>query len=284
MSSSRADAFRKLHAAGTFVMPNPFDVGSTRLLSSLGFQALATTSAGFAATLGRLDMSVSLDDLLGHVAALTAATELPLNVDSERCFAEDLAGIGATIAALADAGAAGCSIEDWNPVTGKVDGLEDATKRVAAAAAAARKAGIVLTARCENHIRGVTDFEDTMRRLIAYVQAGAEVAYAPGLVDLAQLRRVVEEVGAPINALLIPKGPSVSQLADVGVRRISVGSGLSTIAYGAMIGAAKELLASGTIAAAANFDRKLVADAFKPQPLPQGGQGIIALSSAKSSR
>jgi 2-methylisocitrate lyase-like PEP mutase family enzyme len=247
--TTTADRFHELHSSGTFVMPNPFDVGSTRLLTQLGFPALATTSAGFAATLGRLDMQVTRDELVAHVATLTAATDLPMNVDSERCFADDAAGIAETVQLLADAGAAGCSIEDWNPALGAIDSIEVATERVAAAARAADTAGIVLTARCENHLHGVNDLDDTIARLQAYRQAGAHAVYAPGLMDLTHIRRVVDETGAPVNVLIFPGCPSVSELAEAGVRRISLGSALSTAAFGAVVVAARSVLADGVLPA-----------------------------------
>jgi 2-methylisocitrate lyase-like PEP mutase family enzyme len=255
--------FHELHSSGTFVMPNPFDVGSTRLLTELGFEALATTSAGFAATLGRLDMRVSRDELVAHVAALSAATTLPMNVDAERCFADDPAGVAETVRLLAEAGASGASIEDWNPVTGAIDPLEVAVQRVAAAAGAADDAGLVLTARCENHLHGVDDLDDTVARLRAYSSAGAHAVYAPGLVDLGQIRRVVDETGSPVNVLLWPGGPNVAALADVGVRRISVGGSLSSIAYGAVVAAARALMSTGTLPSdAPRLDRALAAAAF----------------------
>ena len=245
--TTSTDRFRSLHTDGTFVMPNPYDLGSARLLAALGFTALASTSAGFAATLGRLDMTVGRDELLAHIGPLAAATDLPLNVDSERCFADDLAGVTETVELLAEAGAAGCSIEDWNPVAQAIDPLAVSVERVGAAAAGAANTGIVLTARCENHLHGVDDLDDTIARLQAYVAAGAEVVYAPGLVDLGQIATVVDAVGVPSNVLILPGGPSVSQLADAGVRRISTGSLLSRIAHGAMVAAAERLRDEGVI-------------------------------------
>lgn len=247
MTSLARQQFRALHSSDIFVMPNPFDLGSTRLLTALGFPALATTSAGFAATLGRLDMSVTRDELLEHVASLTSATPLPMNVDSERCYADDAAGVAETVRLLAETGAAGCSIEDWNPATDAIDPTDVAVERVAAAAAAADAAGMVLTARCENHLHGVQDLDDTIARLQAYRRAGAHAVYAPGLVDLTQIGRVVDETGAPVNVLLLPGGPSVAQLAEVGVRRVSLGSALSTVAFGAVVRAARAVLDDGVL-------------------------------------
>jgi 2-methylisocitrate lyase-like PEP mutase family enzyme len=246
--TTSTDRFRSLHSEGIFVMPNPYDLGSARLLAALGFSALASTSAGFAATLGRLDMTVGRDELLAHVEPLAAATDLPLNVDSERCFADDLAGVTETVELLADAGAAGCSIEDWNPNTKAIDSVDVAVERVAAAAAGAAKSGLVLTARCENHLHGIDDLDDTIARLQAYTTAGAEVVYAPGLIDIDQITTVVRAVGAPVNVLILPGGPSVAQLGDAGVRRVSTGSLLSRISHGAMVAAAERLRDTGVIA------------------------------------
>lgn len=261
--STASDRFRELHAAGTFVMPNPYDLGSARLLATLGFQALASTSSGFAATLGRLDMTVNRDELLAHVGPLAAATSLPLNVDSERCYADDLAGVTETVRLLAAAGAAGCSIEDWNPATNSIDPADVAVERVRAAADGAAVTGLVLTARCENLLHGVDDLDDTIARLQAYVRAGAEVAYAPGLVDLGQIERVVNAVGVPVNVLIRPGGPSVAELAAVGVRRISTGGLLSHIANGAMVAAAQRLRDDGTVSRSEPFlSSKLAAEAL----------------------
>ncbi|MEY2581104.1 MAG: hypothetical protein QOE09_953 [Ilumatobacteraceae bacterium] len=246
--TTSTDRFRSLHADGIFVMPNPYDLGSARLLAALGFSALASTSAGFAATLGRLDMMVGRDELLAHVEPLAAATELPLNVDSERCFADEPAGVTETVGLLADAGAAGCSIEDWNPIANAIDAVDTAVERVAAAAAGAAESGLVLTARCENHLHGVDDLDDTIARLKAYTRAGAEVVYAPGLIDIDQIRTVVAAVGVPVNVLILPGGPSVAQLGEAGVRRVSTGSLLSRISLGAMVAAAERLRDTGVIA------------------------------------
>jgi 2-methylisocitrate lyase-like PEP mutase family enzyme len=251
--STIIDRFRTLHAEGTFVMPNPYDLGSARLLAALGFSALASTSSGFAATLGRLDMTVSRDELLAHVGPLAAATDLPLNVDSERCFADDLAGVHECVELLAAAGAAGCSIEDWNPLTASIDPLDVATARVGAAAAGAAATGLVLTARCENHLHGIDDLDDTIGRLQAYTAAGADVVYAPGLVDLGQIAAVIEAVSVPVNVLIRPGGPSVAQLGAAGVRRISTGGMLSRIAHGAMVAAAERLRDDGVVSSSEPF-------------------------------
>ncbi|MEP7112380.1 MAG: isocitrate lyase/phosphoenolpyruvate mutase family protein [Ilumatobacteraceae bacterium] len=261
--TTSTDRFRALHTDGTFVMPNPHDLGSARLLAALGFPALASTSSGFAATLGRLDMTVSRDELLDHVGSLTTATDLPLNVDSERCYADDLPGVVETVQLLAQAGAAGCSIEDWNPAADAIDPLDVAVARVGAAAAGAADSGLVLTARCENHLHGINDLDDTIARLQAYVAAGAEVVYAPGLVDLGEIAMLVNAVGVPVNMLIVPGGPSVAQLGEAGARRISTGGTLARIAYGAMVLAAERLRDEGVVATTEPFlSRKLAAEAL----------------------
>ncbi|MGH3034541.1 MAG: isocitrate lyase/PEP mutase family protein [Gaiellaceae bacterium] len=245
----RRARFRALHAGERlFVMPNPWDVGSARLLASCGFQALATTSAGFAWSLGKLDQNVSRAELIAHVASLAAATPLPLNVDSERCYPDDPGGVRETVALLAGAGAAGFSIEDYDPAADRIDVIDVAAERVALAAEAAHRLPdpMVLTGRAENHIRGVDDLDDTIARLIAYRDAGADAAYAPGLSDIDQIAAVVQAVAVPVNVLALPNGPTVSELASVGVRRVSTGSSLTRSAYGALLAGAQELLAEGT--------------------------------------
>ncbi|HUZ36326.1 MAG TPA: isocitrate lyase/phosphoenolpyruvate mutase family protein [Streptosporangiaceae bacterium] len=245
-----AQRFLGLHqAASPLLLPNPWDVGSARLLASLGFSALATTSAGFAATLGRLDGQVTRDEALAHAAAIVAATALPVSADLENCFADDPAGVAQTVRLAIGAGLAGCSVEDF---TGDEDtpiydrGL--AADRVAAAAEAATTGPgrLILTARAENYLHGKPDLADTIARLQAYQQAGADVLYAPGLTTLADIEAVVSSVDRPVNVLALPAGPSVAELADAGVRRISVGSALAWAALGALTEAAQELRDHGT--------------------------------------
>ena len=247
-------------------MPNPWDVGSARLLERLGFPALATTSAGFAWSLGKPDQQVTRDELVDHVAALAAAVSVPLNVDSERLYPDEPGGVAGTVRLLAEAGAAGCSIEDYNPGTGGIDDVTEAAARVAEAADAAHAAGMVLTGRCEHHIRGVDDLDGTIQRLIAYRDAGADCLYAPGLTGLEQIRRVVDEVAAPINVLALPSAPPIGELETIGVRRISTGSLLAATAYGALVAGARELFDEGTSRyAAGHVDRALLAEAFGPE-------------------
>lgn len=241
-----AERFRELHQTGCFVLPNPWDVGSAKILQGLGFKALATTSSGHAATFGRTDQQVTLDELLRHAEDIVAAVDIPLNLDSERCFGATAAEVEANVARMGDTGAAGCSIEDYNPQTGGIDPVEAAVERVAAAAAGAVGSGMVLTGRCENHLYGVHDLDNTIGRLIAYRDAGAEVLYAPGLHEPEVIRRVVAEVDRPINILANQRTPAVAELADLGVRRISTGSGLARAALGALITASAELREHGT--------------------------------------
>ena len=244
-------------------MPNPWDVGSARLLASLGFEALATTSAGFAWTLGRLDQNVTREELVAHVAELTAATDLPLNVDSENGFPNEPGGVAETVAQLAAAGAAGCSIEDYDPVAKRIEDFELAVERigVAAAAAHALPEPLLLTARAENHLRGNQDLDDTIRRLVAYRDAGADAVYAPGLTDLEEIARLVREVEIPVNVLTLPGGPTVSELEAVGVRRISTGSLLASAAYGALVEEAQRLRTDGISPAASDMISRKTLDA-----------------------
>jgi 2-methylisocitrate lyase-like PEP mutase family enzyme len=236
-----------------FVMPNPWDVGSARLLESCGFEALATTSAGFAWSLGKLDQRVTRDELVAHVASLGEATALPLNVDSERCYPDDPGGVAETVRLLAEAGAAGCSIEDYDPAGG-IEDIAVAAERVRIAADAAQSLPdpVVLTARAENHIRDADDLDDTIARLLAYRAAGADVVYAPGLAELDQITAVVDAVGVPLNVLALPAGPTVAELASVGVRRVSTGGALARAAYSALFAGAQELLREGTSGYAAD--------------------------------
>jgi 2-methylisocitrate lyase-like PEP mutase family enzyme len=238
--------FRSLHSPGTpLVMPNAWDVGSAKLFASLGFAAIATTSGGFAASLGLADGGVSREEALAHTAALAAATPLPVNADLEDCFADEPAGVAATITAAAEAGAAGASVEDYAR-SGTIHPIGPAAARVAAASEAARATGLVLTARAENLIRGVHDLADTIARLQAYQEAGADVLYAPGLLSIDDVRSVVTSVDRPVNVLLLPGGPDVAELAAAGAARLSVGATLTWVAWGAVAAAATELRDGGT--------------------------------------
>ena len=236
-----ADRFRTLHEAGLFVMPNPWDRGSARILEELGFVALATTSAGHGRSLGKNDQQVTRDELVAHVAELTDQVDVPLNVDSERLFPDDEGGIAETVRLLAEAGAAGCSIEDYDPGRGAIVPVDEAASAVGTAAEACRAHGVVLTARAEHLLYGGHDLDDVVARLSAYRDAGAEVVYAPGLTAEADIARVVAEVGGPVNVLALPGTPSIERLAELGVRRISTGSGLHHVAYQALSKAASAL-------------------------------------------
>jgi 2-methylisocitrate lyase-like PEP mutase family enzyme len=266
--ADKADQFLALHHGDRpLLMPNPWDRGSAVLLASLGFQALATTSSGFAATLGRLDGSVSRDEALAHAAALVDATDLPVSGDLENGFAPDPAGVAETVAGALDAGLAGCSIEDY---AGRGDdriydaGL--AVERVAAAVEVAHGGSVhlVITARAENHIHGHDDLDDTIARLQAYQQAGADVLFAPGVTALDDVRRLVSSVDRPVNVLALPNGPTVAELAAAGVRRLSVGGAFAFAALGAVVEAARELLDEGTYGywAHARVGRDAVRQAF----------------------
>ena len=257
--------FRELHRPGNpLLIPNPWDAGSARVLAALGFQALATTSSGFAATLGRPDMSVTRDEALGHAAAIVAATELPVSADLEKGFADDPAGVAETVGQAAAVGLAGCSIEDY---TGRADApifdLAPAAERIAAAVEAAQ-GRLVLTARAENHLHGNDDLHDTIARLQRYQEAGADVLYAPGLTDADHIRAVVTSVDRPVNVLALPTAPTVAELADLGVARISVGGAFAFAAYGALVEAAEELRDAGTYGfwRRAGVGRKVTAKAF----------------------
>lgn len=239
------ERFSRLHESGIFIMPNAWDIGSAVVLQSLGFEAIATTSSGFAASLGRHDQTVSLGELGVHVADLCDAVDIPLSVDAEAGYAVESEGLPRTVGVLAGAGAAGVSIEDHMPDRGLL-GAEEATDRVGRFVAAAREEGMTVTARAENHLYGVDDLDDTISRLRAYANAGADVLYAPGLGDLNQIQRLVSEVERPVNVLLVPGGPSVGGLGGVGVRRVSTGGALTFTAYGALARAGRELLESGT--------------------------------------
>ena len=234
----RAQAFRALHYGGTFVIPNPWDAGSARVFEALGFEALATTSSGFAFTLGRLDGAATLDEVCAHTTQLDEATGLPVSVDLENGYSADAAGVAAAIARVADAGAVGASIEDYAP-SGGLYGLDEAVERVVAAVEAARRLDFpfVLTARAENHIRGNPDLADTIARLQAFEAAGADVLYAPGLRTVDEIRAVCGAVKRPVNVLAFGD-LSLAQLADAGAQRVSVGGGLTWVAVRAFADAA----------------------------------------------
>jgi 2-methylisocitrate lyase-like PEP mutase family enzyme len=243
----KAVAFRALHEGDTFVIPNPWDVGSARVLEALGFEALATTSSGFAFTLGRLDGNATLDDVAEHVRALADATDVPISVDLENGYGREPEHAAAAIARAAEAGAVGGSIEDFDPA-GELYAVDHAAERVAAAVEAARALDFpfTLTARAENHIRGRPDLDDTIMRLQAYERAGADVLYAPGLRDAEQIAAVCAAVSRPVNVLALPT-LTVDEIAAAGARRVSVGGSLAWVAVGAMAAAAEAIRDRGDL-------------------------------------
>lgn len=244
----KAERFLALHRGDQpLLMPNPWDVGSARLLESLGFAALATTSSGFAATLGLLDGSVSRDEAIAHAAAIVAATDLPVSADLENCFADHPDGVAETIRQALGAGLAGCSVEDY--AKRDDDPIYDralAAERVAAAAEVAHGGPVhlVLTARAENYLHGKPDLADTIARLQSYAEAGADVLFAPGVTNVDDVRALVGATGLPVNVLAgaLP----VAELAAIGVKRISVGGGFAFTALGALVQAARELREQGS--------------------------------------
>lgn len=248
--NNRTSQFRALHRrAGAFVIPNPWDVGTARILAALGFEALATTSAGMAYALGRRDGQIAPEQVLEHCRDIVAATDLPVSADLEKGFGDSPESVAETIVAAADTGLAGGSIEDYSgDARGPIYDFDLAVERIVAAAAARDRlsSDFVLTARCENFLRGIDDLDDTIRRLQAYEAAGADVLYAPGLRDLQMIRTVCSAVNKPVNVLMAPPGASVAELADAGAKRISVGSALTRAALGAFIEAAREIRDRGT--------------------------------------
>lgn len=248
---SKGAEFRALHEReGAFIIPNPWDVGSARMLASLGCEALATTSAGMAFALGVREGGVSPDDVLAHCRALVAATGLPVSADLEKGFGDSPESAAETIRAAAATGLAGGSLEDF---TGDeayaIFPFDLAVARIEAAVAArdALPDDFVLTARCENLIHGIDDLDDTIRRLQAYEAAGADVLYAPGLRDLESVRRVCQAVRKPVNVLPPPgAGFTLENLSEAGAKRISVGSLLARVAYGAFIAASREMADTGS--------------------------------------
>ena len=256
----KAADFRALHEGEAFVIPNPWDAGSARVLAALGFKALASTSSGFAFTLGRLDGDATLDEVVEHARVLDQATSLPVAIDLENGRGPEPEDAALAITRVAEAGAVGGSIEDYDPA-GRLYELDHAVERVAAASEAAKRLSFpfTLTARAENHIRGNPDLGDTIARLTAYERAGADVLYAPGLRSGGEIRTVCEATTKPLNVLAHP-GLSVSEIVDAGGRRISVGGGLTWVAVGAMVAAAKEIRDDGdfsSLAAPDPFDEWL---------------------------
>jgi len=243
--SDKTDVFRALHVPGRpLLIPNPWDAGTAKLLGDLGFRALATTSSGHAATLGRTDGSVTRDEALAHAATIVAAVDVPVSADLEDGFGQRPDAVSATVTGAAEVGLAGCSIEDFSE--GAAPSIYDVGLVVAAVEAAHGDVRLVLTARAENFVRSHPDLADTIARLQAYQEAGADVLYAPGLVDIDDIRRLVSSVDRPVNVLVRPGLASVAALAQVGVARISVGGAFSQVALAALTRAGRELIDDGT--------------------------------------
>jgi 2-methylisocitrate lyase-like PEP mutase family enzyme len=244
----KADLFRELHGGEPFVIPNPWDAGSAKVLAGLGFKALATTSGGLAFTLGRGDGTVTLDDMATHVASLSDATDVPVSVDLENGYGPAPEDAARAIETAAYAGAVGGSIEDFDRDDGELYEPARATERVAAAVEAARGLDFyfTLTARAENFLRGNPDLDDTIARLRAFEEAGADVLYAPALTDADQIRPVCEAVTKPVNVLVFGRlGLSFAELAELGAQRVSVGSGLTWAAVRGAIDAAERIIDRG---------------------------------------
>ena len=241
----KAAAFRALHEGEPFLIPNPWDAGSARVFAALGFKALATTSSGFAFTLGRLDGEATLEEVVAHTAALDDATDLPVSVDLENGYGAEPEQAARAIVRVAGVGAVGGSIEDWDP-NGRLYEPAHAVERVAAAVDAARGLdfAFTLTARAENHVRGNPDLDDTIARLQAYEQAGADVLYAPGLRTADEIAAVCTAVSKPVNVLARP-GLSLADVYSAGAQRVSVGGALAWIAVKAMADAAAVLREEG---------------------------------------
>jgi 2-methylisocitrate lyase-like PEP mutase family enzyme len=248
----RGEAFRALHEGSPFVIPNPWDAGSAKVFAALGFEALATTSSGFAFTLGRQDGDVTLDEVVVHTGALAAATSLPISVDLENGYGPDPADAARAISRAAEAGAVGGSIEDYDPAGG-IYGIEHATERVAAAVEAAGDLDFpfTLTARAENFVRDKPDLDDTVARLQAYERVGADVLYAPRLPGVEEIRAIRSATSKPLNVLAGP-GVSVAEVIEAGGQRISVGGRLAWIAINSMAAAALQLRDGGEMSSLAD--------------------------------
>jgi 2-methylisocitrate lyase-like PEP mutase family enzyme len=248
--TEKAQRFLALHVPGTpLLMPNAWDIGSAKLFASLGVGALATTSGGFAASRGRLDGAIQRDEVLAHNGELVAAVDLPVSADLENCFADDADGVAATISEAIGQGLAGGSVEDFTgDKAAPIYDLAEATERVRAAAEAAHAGPVpfVLTARAENYLHGRVDLADTIGRLQAYQEAGADVLFAPRLVDPDEVRQLLAAVDLPVSVLVTPDAPTIAELAALGVSRISTGGAIAAASYGFAIGAVRQLQDAGT--------------------------------------
>jgi 2-methylisocitrate lyase-like PEP mutase family enzyme len=249
-SAENAQRFLALHVPRTpLLMPNAWDIGSAKLFESLGVGAIATTSGGFAASRGRLDGAMSREEVLGHCSELVDAVDIPVSADLEDCFADDPEGVAATITSAIGRGLAGGSIEDFTRNTDTpIYELAEAADRVRAAAEAAHSGPVrfVLTARAENYLHGRVDLADTITRLQTYQEAGADVLFAPRVVDPAELRTLLAAVDRPVSVLVTPDAPPIGALAELGVGRISVGGAIAAASYGFAIEAVRQLQEKGT--------------------------------------
>jgi 2-methylisocitrate lyase-like PEP mutase family enzyme len=267
--AQKAQRFLALHVPGSpLLLPNPWDEGSAKVLASQGFEALATTSGGHAMSLGRLDGAVTRDEALAHARRIVSATRLPVSADLERGFADAPGDVAGTVELAKDAGLAGCSIEDFTGAAAEpIYDIGLAAERIAAAAEAAHRAdaSFVLTARAENYLHGRPDLGDTIARLQAFQEAGADVLYAPGLTALADIRQVVSSVDRPVNVLVFLGGPSVPELAAAGVSRVSVGASFAFAMLAALAQAAGELRGAGpySFLERAGAGRALAREAFR---------------------
>jgi 2-methylisocitrate lyase-like PEP mutase family enzyme len=250
--SRKGTAFRDLHAGEPFVIPNPWDAGSAKVFAALGFQALATTSSGFAFTLGRQDGDVTLEEVAEHTRAIDAATSLPVSVDLENGYGPDPEDAARAITRVAESGAVGGSIEDYDPEQG-LYAIEHATERVAAAVEAAGRLGFAftVTARSENYVRDIPDLDDTIARLQAYERVGADVLYAPRLPGGEEIRAIRDATSKPLNVLTGP-GLPVAEAIEAGAQRVSVGGRLAWVAINSMAAAAEQLRDGGELSSLAD--------------------------------
>jgi 2-methylisocitrate lyase-like PEP mutase family enzyme len=256
----KGEAFKALHEGDPFVIPNPWDVGTAKLLEGLGFKALTTTSGGLAFALGRPDGAVDLDEMAEHVAAVNRATDLPVAVDLEHGYGPAPEDAARAITRAAEAGAVGGSIEDWDRDEERIYEMGEAVERIAAAAEAALALDFpfMLVGRAENHLRGKPDLDDTIARLNAYAEAGADVLYAPVLLNVDEIKAVCDAVSKPVNVLSFSQlGLTVAEITGAGAQRISVGSGLTWTAMNPVIEAAEKMLTDGDLSGLVVPDKRI---------------------------
>jgi 2-methylisocitrate lyase-like PEP mutase family enzyme len=256
----KGEDLKALHEGEPFVIPNPWDAGSAKVLAGLGYKALATTSGGLAFTLGRPDGTVTLDEVAAHVSSVDQATDLPVSVDLENGYGPAPEDAARAITTAAEAGAAGGSIEDYDRDEGRLYEMDESVERVAAAAEAARALDFpfTFTARAENYLRGNPDPDDTIARLNAYAEAGADVLYAPFLRTAEEIKAICDAVSKPVNVLAFAAlGLTVGEIAEAGAQRISVGSGLTWTATNPVIEAAEKMLNDGDLSGLAMPDKRI---------------------------